>query len=172
MASNGDGLSLTDGELCIESCPQCQALTDKHRYMDSILFVFGRKWMRTKGIGHPLWTQSKMGVIAGSVMVLTSLNRKLTWGESRGHTMAAFSGHREDGDELLGFCFSFLSHFPFFSLLPCPSLISSPLLLLAPRMFASLLNCFHKPDTKACSDVCYPLNTVQLTSPSLWKHWH
>lgn len=34
------------------------------------------------------------------------LNRKLTWGKRSGRTMAAFSGHREDGDELLGFRFS------------------------------------------------------------------
>lgn len=35
-----------------------------------------------------------------------SLNRKLTWGKRSGRTMAAFSGHREDGDELSGFRFS------------------------------------------------------------------
>lgn len=35
-----------------------------------------------------------------------SLNRKLTWGKGNGHTMAAFSGHTEDGDELFGRRFS------------------------------------------------------------------
>lgn len=35
-----------------------------------------------------------------------SLNGKLTWGKGNGHTMAAFSGHTEDGDELFGRRFS------------------------------------------------------------------
>lgn len=35
-----------------------------------------------------------------------SFNRELTWGKRSRHTMVAFSGHREDGDELLGCCFS------------------------------------------------------------------